>query len=480
MNSITKRWVRGSLFFTIAVVVIAEALFLYYMVSGYHNNTENAMMLKFNDLRWQLNISATASPKARDLKLRDAVEQFDKKTQFELMLLDANGNVVISSSGLPASANMVAPDVEQLLQSNMQERGRYIGKNEYGEKIMAITVRTPYASGGVVAMRLVTSLKLVDEAVGKQAAFSLAFLLVVLLASIVSGLYFIRSIVLPLQKVEATAARIAEGDFETRIENQSNDEIGSLCKTINHMAEELSHSEQMKNEFISSVSHELRTPLTSIKGWTETVGHIRNPQDPNFRRGVEIISGETDRLYSMVEELLDFSRIQNGLSLTPERLDLAAEVEDVVLLTAPRAAGQGVTLEFEAPELPVPVLADKNRLKQVLLNLLDNALKYSPEGSTVSLEILQDAANAFVTIADQGPGVSSEDLQKLKLRFYKGKGAARGSGIGLAVVEEIMQAHGGGLELTSEVGKGLQAVLRFPLHKTKALGQALPGPKPPQ
>ncbi|MDL2325135.1 HAMP domain-containing histidine kinase [Ruminococcaceae bacterium OttesenSCG-928-A16] len=475
MNSITKRWVRGSLFFTIAVVLIAEALFLYYMVNGYQSNTRNAIQIQFNNLRWQLEVSAVSSPQTRDLQLRNVVEQFDQKTQFELMLLDANGNVLISSSGLPASSAMVAPDVQELLQSDVLEQGEYVGKNEFGEKIMAITVRTPYTSGGVVAMRLVTSMKLVDDTVAKLAAMSLVFLLVVVLASIISGVYFIRSIVMPLRKIEATAALIAQGDFETRIEDQRNDEIGSLCKTINNMAEELSKSEQMKNEFISSVSHELRTPLTSIKGWAETVGNIRDPGDPSFRRGVEIISGETERLYSMVEELLDFSRMQNGLSIVPERLDLAAEVEDVVLLTAQRAANQNVVLDFEAPELPVPILADKNRVKQVLLNILDNALKYSPEGSTVFLEILQDTANAFVTIADQGLGIAPEDLENIKLRFYKGKGATRGSGIGLAVVEEIMQAHGGGLDITSETGKGTQVVLRFPLHKLGALGQALRG-----
>lgn len=405
------------------------------------------------------------TPLTRDLRLRSVVEQFDQKTQFELMLLNEKGSVITSSSGVITPFTTLPKDVEQFLASGDVEQAEYIGQNEYGEKIMAITVATPYTSGGVVAMRLVTSLDLVDSAVAKQAVLSLGFLAAIVLASIVSGVYFIRSIVIPLQKIEVTASHIAEGDFETRIESKSNDEVGNLCKTINNMAEELSKSEQMKNDFISSVSHELRTPLTSIKGWTETVGNIKNPDDPNFKKGVQIISGETDRLYSMVEELLDFSRMQNGLTLEKEKLDLVAEVEDAVLIAGQRASYQDVALVFEAPDLPITVFADKNRLKQAFLNILDNALKYSPKDSKVTVEILQDTMNAFVTITDQGKGISPEDLENVKVRFFKGKGSVRGSGIGLAVVEEILEAHDGSLEISSVVGEGTQVSMRFPLQK---------------
>lgn len=467
MNSITKRWIRGSLFFTVMVVLLAEILFMYFTINNYHSDIRNAMEIQFNNLRWQMLAPEPTTPLTRNLRFRNLVEQFDQKTQFELMLIDENGYVVLSSSGLPVTSQVAGADVAEFLKNGGVDQAEYIGENEYGEKIMAMTVATPYSSGGVVGMRLVTSLKLVNQAVLKQGGLSLLFLAVVVLASIVSGVYFIRSIVIPLQKVEVTAAHIAQGDFATRIENQNNDEIGSLCKTINYMADELNKSEHMKNEFISSVSHELRTPLTSIKGWTETVGRIQDPHDPNFKKGVRIISNETDRLYSMVEELLDFSRIQNGLTLEEERLDLVAEVENAVLVAQQRAASQNVTLAFEAPELPIVVCADKNRLKQAFLNILDNALKYSPIDSTVMIEILQDSANAFVSISDKGQGIAPDDLENIKVKFYKGKGAVRGSGIGLAVVEEIMQAHGGSLEITSELDKGAQVIMRVPLYKNK-------------
>lgn len=466
MNSITKRWVRGSLFFTLAVLLVAEGLFLFFMISSYYDGARRDMRARFINLEGELKSFATSSNQVKDLQLRRAVEQFEEKDKFELMLVDENGAIVSSSSGVIPVFEEVPRDIAMMLLPGAEEEGYYSGANAYGnEHIMALTVRTPYTTDGIVAMRLVTSLTVLNETIRNYAFISIGFLGIVVLASVVSGLYFIRSIVFPLQKIEATASDIAQGDFDTRIDIQRDDEIGSLCKTINHMAEELSRSERMKNEFISSVSHELRTPLTSIKGWAETVGNISNPDAPGFKRGVQIIAGETDRLYDMVEELLDFSRIQHGLVLQRELLDLAAEVEEAVLLSLQRTHSLDIRLAYEAPEAPVPVMADKNRVRQVMVNILDNAIKYSSAGGGITVELLCEAGNAFVAIRDEGQGIAPEDLENVKLKFYKGKGSVRGSGIGLAVVDEIMRLHEGALAITSEEGVGTEVTLRFPLFK---------------
>ncbi len=313
-------------------------------------------------------------------------------------------------------------------------------------------------------MRLVTSLTLIDETIAYTIAVSVAVLFLILLASILSGVFFIRSIVFPLRKVEATAALIARGNFETRIESRTDDEIGSLCKTINNMADELSRTEQMKNDFISSVSHELRTPLTSIKGWAETIGSMNSTESPGFKRGMQIISGETDRLYNMVEELLDFSRMQNGITLNAELLDMAAEVEEAVLLSHQSAAAQNITLSYEAPQLPVPVMADKNRVRQVMVNILDNAIKYSRPSGNIEITVKVEAAEVIIEVADQGQGISPQDLENVKIKFFKGSKARRGSGIGLAVVDEIMKAHDGNVTLTSLLNHGTTAILSFKLY----------------
>ncbi len=477
-TSITKRWVRGSLLITLAVLLVAWGLILYYIITGYYNNASSAMQDQINALQTQLSLFSSTSSEEKHLRLIRTVEQFEEKEAFELMLVNSSGHVVLTSSSLLPTSREITPDVYEALRAGSGGIGSYTGENENGEKIMAFTRLTPYSSGGIVAMRLVTSLTRVDAAIYSFVLASFILLVLVLLASLFSGLYFIRSIVIPLRKAEITATRIAEGDFATRIDYHVKDEMGSLCNTINHMAEELGNTERMKNDFIASVSHELRTPLTSIKGWTETVGQLQNPQDATLQRGLSIISGETDRLYNMVEELLDFSKMQNGLQLQPTLIDLGAEAEETALLTMQRVQSLGLHFETDIPEYPVPVFADAHRVRQALLNVLDNAIKYSSTGDCIQLRLTQDAQSATLIVQDEGRGILAEDLENVTVKFYKGKGALRGSGIGLAVVDEIINAHGGTLSLQSEKGTGTIVSLRFPLSHTKRFGDPLP--KSPQ
>ena len=271
----------------------------------------------------------------------------------------------------------------------------------------------------------------------------------------------------PVGRIEATATRIAAGDFDVRISGEYNDEIGRLCNTINHMAEELGRAEQMKNEFISSVSHELRTPLTSIKGWTETLARVGDPESQDYQRGIRIILEETDRLYGLVEELLDFSRMQNGgLSLSFEKLDIIAEVSDSVLMCTQRAALEGKTLTYDEPEFFCAVWGDRNRLRQVFINILDNALKYTPPGGSIRVTTKRSGQKVVLDFTDTGPGIDPADLRQVKQKFYKGKGAVRGSGIGLAVANEIVIAHGGTLDMSSKMGEGTTARITLPVSET--------------
>ncbi|MEG1744408.1 MAG: HAMP domain-containing sensor histidine kinase, partial [Ruthenibacterium sp.] len=354
---------------------------------------------------------------------------------------------------------------DYLAARGMGGTGYHIYRTATNERVMAVTTLLPGAAGDFVAVRMVTSLTLVNQTLMTYVLVSMAAVVVIVLFSVWSGMFFIRSIVRPIGEIEHTAAKMAEGNLDIRIENTYNDEIGKLANTINHMAGELDKSERMKNEFISSVSHELRTPLTSIKGWAETMTGIRNPEDAAYRRGLQVIAGETDRLYDMVEELLDFSRMQNGIKLDAHVLDLVAEVSDSVLTVMQRVQLEGTRLCYEEPPLPVPVLADTARLRQVFLNILDNAAKYSPKNGTITVSVQSDGKEARVQITDEGRGISPEDLENVKIKFFKGKGAVRGSGIGLAVVDEIARAHGGRAEIESELGKGTTVTLCLPVYQ---------------
>ena len=248
-----------------------------------------------------------------------------------------------------------------------------------------------------------------------------------------------------------------------RIEKRTDDELGELCDSINYMAGELENTEKMKNEFISSVSHELRTPLTAIKGWSETLYTLGADDPETFKKGMRVIAGETERLSGMVEELLDFSRIQDGrFTLTKESTDILAELGDAVLIYTERAKELGIEIEYFEPEMLPFVYGDASRLRQVFINIIDNAVKYSNPGGKISIEAYAEKGEIVVLVSDNGVGISAEDLPKVKTKFYKANHTRRGSGIGLAVANEIVEMHGGRLIINSELGKGTTVMIRLP------------------
>ena len=219
-----------------------------------------------------------------------------------------------------------------------------------------------------------------------------------------------------------------------------------------------------ETEFISSLSHELRTPLTAISGWSETLlsGETLDPEET--RRGIGIIQRESRRLTEMVTELLDFTRMEDGrMTLNVEMTDLRAEFEDTVYMYGSRLRQEGIQLRVldnddDIPEIP----CDPKRMRQVLLNILDNAAKHGGEGKRIDASIGLEGDSVIIRIRDYGPGIPEDELPLVKKKFFKGSSKARGSGIGLAVCDEIVEMHGGSLTLSNAVGGGTLVVICLP------------------
>ncbi|MDD4849413.1 MAG: HAMP domain-containing sensor histidine kinase [Gemmiger sp.] len=469
MKSITTRWLRGSLLITLVVLAVAEALYMYSTYQSYYGGARQTIISRFSTLSGQLQATGTAGDSdqtaaSRASALRRAVEQFSEKDKFEFMLLDSAGGVITASSGTQPEG-LTGQEDFVLAQTAPSGVGSAVYHTGEGERVLSVTMLVPYAAGSITALRMVTSMTLVDRRIWQAFAMSMGVALAVLCFTVWSGLFFVRSIVKPLGQVEATATKIAKGDLSVRLPaTRYNDEIGRLCATINQMAQDLAMAETMKNDFISSVSHELRTPLTSIKGWVETIATLRDPADPNYQKGISIIGTETDRLYTMVEELLDFSRLQNGIQLKCQVLDLVAETTDAALFVEARIQKEGLRLVYDEPEFLCPVWADPGRLHQVLVNVLDNAIKYSEPGGSITITLERRGPNAVIAVRDHGRGISPEDLANVKQKFFKGKNAVRGSGIGLAVVEEIVSALGGTLDMASTLGVGTTVSMALPIY----------------
>ena len=285
-----------------------------------------------------------------------------------------------------------------------------------------------------------------------------------------SGLFFIKSIVRPIRDVSNMARKIAMGDFESRININKNDEIGELCDTINYMASELSQAQNLKNDFISSVSHELRTPLTAIRGWGETAKMSLGTDEELVRRGLDVVLNEADRLSGLVEELLDFSRIESGrLSVVSQPLNISQLLSESADMYTELARQQGIELIFTRPSEELQVMGDADRLKQVFINIIDNAVKYTEKGGLVLVTQTGEEGCVRIVVKDTGVGIPAEDVEHVKEKFYKANKVVRGSGIGLAVADEIIKQHHGLLFIESTEGVGTTATIVLPLYEPEPI-----------
>lgn len=461
-KSIANRWFFNS-FGVIAILLVVLNIAFYFIIRGfYYNSVRQYIETEASIVAGVLERFYDDTSTDYTNEMRNAVEEFEKKNFAELMAINAQGKVFLSSSGFSPAEEYEMPDYEQAL-SSRDGMGCHTGYLANAEKYMAVTVLLK--SGNPTsknAIRIITSLDGVDSQIVAITIAIAAVSVMLILLILVLGMYFVKSIVHPIRRIGTNARKLAAGDFSARIEVEQDDEIGELCSVFNYMADELQNTENIKNEFISSVSHELRTPLTAIKGWSETISEIDDKETRT--KGLHIITRETERLSSMVEELLDFSRMQNGkFSMQMSDTDIIAELADAVLMYGEKAKDDNIEIIFEADEDIAIVNGDKNRLRQVFINIIDNAIKYSQSGGSVTITTDKNDSRIVIFIADTGVGISKTDLPKIKNRFYKANNTVRGSGIGLAVADEIVKMHGGSLDISSELGKGTTVSITLPL-----------------
>lgn len=460
--TITRRWVINNLGLITLVLLVLDFSSLYVIQNYYYGASQQYLNTKISSVTGVLSRYAQDADTSFSSEMRSTIENFSDKEKMELMAINSKGQVVLTSSGFTPEENAAMPDYESAMDGGDGYWVGTVGK----ETVMAVTVDISDLSTEYNAIRVVASLEQVKETLHTYIFGVTAICVGILLLLVITGVYFIRSIVQPIQQINATTKKFAKGDFSVRINDTSNDEIGDLCVSINQMADELSNTENMKNEFISSVSHELRTPLTAIKGWAETMCMEADPD--TVQRGVHVIVNETERLSEMVEELLDFSRMQSGrFSLQCATMDVLAELGDAVLIYVEKAKRENIRIIYQEPEMLPFVYGDKNRIRQVFINVIDNAIKYSNPGSTITVSAEEVSGMIQVTITDNGVGISAADLPRVKTKFFKANHTRRGSGIGLAVADEIITMHGGRLDITSELNVGTNVTITLPIESQR-------------
>lgn len=472
IEGITLRWLVNILGVIALFFIIIFVTSSFVIKSYYYNSVENILNSGASDTA----VSYFSTNLNSDMSLEESatnfIDSFSYKNKTTIWLIDNDGKVVISSNG-SAIENVDMPDYE-IARSSDNSWGRYVGHiTKGGEKIMSVCrIISNADSQSAGAVRIMASIEMVDNQISSLIFYIFIALFVIFLIILYSNLFFIRSIIFPIREINETTKKISEGDYTVRIERKYNDEIGDLSDSINSMAEEISTTDKMKNDFISTISHELRTPLTSIKGWGETLSFGDDDSTPEItKKGLQVIVSEAGRLEGFLEELLDFSRLQSGrMNLRLAKTDVFSQLDETVFTFRERAMREGIEVKYSIPDLPAPANADTNRLKQVFMNILDNALKYSsaPSKIFIKAEFAKKNGSSFakISVADRGCGISKEDLPHVKEKFYKANVSVRGSGIGLAVTNEIVEMHGGSLEIDSMEGKGTLVTIYLPIDSS--------------
>jgi signal transduction histidine kinase len=460
MKGIRARLVGSYLIIILIAVIILDFVIISTLRQYFYSNAEDML---YN----QIKVSAdyyNSYLSSSDLKdnIQDNADTFWKNTTAEVQVIDLSGNILMDSIGALGDGKISSSDYKKAV---LGERGRWIGEVNYDTE-RVLSVAYPLRSGNEIVgvLRFVTSLSEVNKTL-----YSISFILIstALAVVIISGLVSIilsNTILEPLKEITQAAEYMASGKFNKKIIKRYNDEIGQLSDTLNFMADEILNNERLKNDFISSISHELRTPLTSIKGWAITLNTGSLDDKESITMGLGIIEKESDRLSSLVEDLLDFSKLASGKTvLNLKEASIIEIAEYIKAQLTPRAIRQNIDFTLEYTDNIPNILIDQNRIKQVFINLIDNAFNFTFSGGKVVISIQSNDTSIIISVKDTGCGIPANELPKVTEKFFKGKNANSKNGIGLSICDEIIKLHNGELKIYSEENKGTEVYFYLPL-----------------
>ena len=466
VTGLRRRWVINTLFVVLPLAIVCvfavTASFAAYYYSGMESDLRYRARTTTEFFAENMNVDYNAYYQS----CVKYAQTYEDRNSIELQFINAEGRLVTSSYG-PWAGD--APSTSEIRESMDTRTPRaFVGKDENtGEHIMAVSSPMIYSNGEVIGvLRFVTSTRVMNMQIMLIALVSTTFFVIFVLIIVLLTNYYIHTILVPMADITEKAQRIAAGSYGVQIQTKYNDEIGVLADTINEMSNKISQNEKVQTDFISSLSHELRTPLTAITGWSETL-LLDDQMDTQTRRGMEIILRESKRLTEMVLGLLEFSRIEGDrMTLNVEMADIRGEFEDTVFMYGSRLRQEGIDLNYIDTDIDVPEIpCDAKRLRQVFLNILDNAAKHGGDGKTIDASVRLTDVAVIIEIRDYGPGIPEDELPLVKKKFYKGSSKARGTGIGLAVCDEIVTMHNGTLDISNADGGGTRVRICLPLEQ---------------
>lgn len=460
-GSIRSSIIKSSISIFIFIILSLSISLFYYVKEAYYKTISDNLSNQI--LSAVENYEKNSSNFSLETAVLLDLDNFTNTTNAQVQIINIDGTVLMDTIGVVHKNKIDTNDFKLAIDGQL---GNWIGKVFYS-KHRVISVAYPIRNYNQIVgvVRFIVSLESANQNIKN-------IILTFILAAIVALIFYIiiigivaNRIVEPIKSLINVAKKMALGELNVRCTNLPKNEVGTLGNTLNYMADELSKKDELKNDFISTVSHELRTPLTSIKGWAITLQYDKS-NAPEILEGLKIIESETDRLSSMVEELLDFSKfISHKVTLKLDKISLDDIYNYIYSYIKPREEREGFSFIHDKVKSKVCLSADFNRLKQVLVNVLDNSIKFLKENGEITLKSFLDDTNTnvFIEIMDNGIGIPKEELGKVKEKFFKGKTSKSKNGLGLSISEEIMKLHGGSLEIDSVYGQWTKVTLKLPI-----------------
>lgn len=463
MKSIRSKVLRNFLIVIISTIFILDISTIICLKAYYYKNTAKTLE---NRIDASINFyNKYFSSKELIENIYDNIDAFWDNSKNQVEVLDENGQLLMDSFGVRDEKLLNTPDIAKAIRG---ETGVWTGtKGTNNENIMIVSKAIaskiePKKTIGI--LRVIYPLDEVLKTIKYFTIFFLSISIMVIIIGIFMSLIIAKDIISPIKKVTGIAKEMAEGNLNIRSNVNDNIEISQLSSTLNYMASEVLNRERLKNEFISSVSHELRTPLTAIKGWAITLSYDYSDVE-TIKLGLDIIEKESDRLTGMVEELLDFSKIINGVTtLNYKKHDVKRFIEYIENYMKPRANRENKEFKVCVEEDIGIWSFDEKRIKQVLINIIDNAFKFTEQYNYIKLEVSKSNEKLKFIISDNGIGISEEELPRVKEKFYKGKNSKSKNGIGLSISDEIIKLHGGEININSKFNIGTIVVIEIPLY----------------
>ncbi|UOQ84081.1 sensor histidine kinase [Gracilibacillus salinarum] len=447
---------------SVLTISIGTGLTYYLYEKFYVDEQQDALMIQGEQL-----VSYYNQAENKD-EFRTRVEWTDNTSDAEIIYTE---DPMLLSAGIPnesfSDSNLITYEERQKLLDG--EKVVFIRKHpRFDQDILAVTLPLIEENKLAGAVFLYMPLTAIFEPFQSIRIILVALVTILLLVVLGLGIKMTNHIIQPVKEMEAISYEMAQGNFYKRMKVTKSDEIGHLAESFNVLASTLEEVDQKRREFLQNVSHELRTPLSYIRGYAEAFEDLADEPEQR-KKYIQIINNEVNRLIRLVNDLLDLAQLEDeSYPMKKEPLPYAQLIADVmerfeIVLNQKRVQ---IVSELEDD---IVVLGDTDRLEQVVSNLLDNSIRYSPEGQAVKIILKKHGMNAQLMIKDVGPGIPEDELPQIMERFYRVNRARTrkdgGTGIGLSIVYQIVSKHQGNIKFESQPGEGTTVLVEIPLFQ---------------